>query len=315
MPEITVIGDATIDHFLTIPEDSITTYCKIPSHTCELTLPYGAKVPAERSELKCGGNAANIAVGLTRLGKKVHAIIPLGTDMFSHLAHGILEKEDVSIPQDLINSENACNFHTILRYAGERTIFTYHTPKHYQIPTHFDTKYVYFSSHSGDHGELTVQVLQNLGSSKLLFAPSNVQIKGDKDLLEALVAKSNLLICNKQEAFEILKKIDNEELEINKMMHTLSHFGAHHVVITDGANGVDFLDGDTGVVAHIDSTASQSEVVDSTGAGDSMATGVIFALMEGKNIETGCQIGMQNSQSVIMKVGSQDGLLRKNELK
>jgi len=315
MPKITVIGDVTIDNFITIPQEYVETECRINDQQSELILPYGGKIPVEDVVVKCGGNAANVAVGLKRLGIELEAIIPIGIDMFSNFAMKNLEQENIIIDERNINENFKLNTSYILRYNGERTILSHHVKKDYFIGENFDTEFVFFSSHDGDNNVVSTKLLVNaeINKCKIIFSPGNTQIKGDPKMLEAIIAKSFLTICNKSEAYEILKIIDRADLDVINMLHRFNHMGSHHVVITDGANGVNFFNGNTGETGHLNSLISPNEIVDTTGAGDAMTTSVTFGLISGWNIEKGCTFGLKNSASVLRAIGAQTGLLRNIE--
>lgn len=316
MPEVTIIGDATVDHFIFVNDGHIETMCKVDTHECEITLPFGEKIPAEMVEIECGGNGANISVGLSRLGVNIDPIIPLGKDIFSTTILGVLEKENVIISPALIDSKFKANSSFLLVFSGERTIFTHHEPKDYPV-SEINSKFILYTSHSGNNNQLSAQVIAKMASEekKLLFSPGNVHIKGDPQILEALLEKSYLLVCNLTEAKAILKKIGDMEVEPTRMLHSLNHHGVTHVVITDGANGVYYLDGENQTYDQLASVKDQKDIVDTTGAGDAMTTGVAYALIKGKSLEYGVRLGLQNSYSVLSFRGPQKGLLRKTDLK
>ena len=81
--------------------------------------------------------------------------------------------------------------------------------------------------------------------------------------------------------------------------------------VTDGANGAYISDGKTIWNCQPESNV---EVVDTTGAGDSFATGVTWAIASGKDLSEALRAGMINSASVIGKVGTQAGLLTETEI-
>ena len=317
MPQVLTIGNASVDHFVTLPDNYAEAYCDIKTHTDSLIIPYGAKIPIQESQILLGGNAANVSVSLSRLGIKVLPVIPLGIDEFSHFALSLLEKEKVIIDGLNILEDVKCDVNTILRYIGERTILSIHTPKTYNIPLNIYTPYIYLSSHSTNNISLSTEVLKYIETtqSKLIFAPGNIQITGEKEILEALITKSFLFICNKTEAYEILTKIDQKEVNPVHMLHRLRHFGAKNIVITDGSNGVYFLEENSEQSGHLKSIVKREFIIDSTGAGDATCSGIIYGLLKNKNIKDSVHIGIKNAISVLKQVGAQTGLLRPEDLK
>jgi sugar/nucleoside kinase (ribokinase family) len=316
VPSITVIGDISIDHFLFLSSEYVDTYCEIKDHESKIVLPYGDKISIPKAEVRCGGNAANLSVGLKRLNIGIDPIIPLGKDIFSQKALACFEKENIKIKGEMISENNRCNSSYVLLYNGERTVFTHHERKAYILEEKFPTDFIYYSSHSGDNTLLSTELLVSLNNSysRLIFAPGNTQIDGDKEILESLIEKSYLFICNLEEATKIIQKIDEDEIDPKRLLYRLSHFGAHHIVITNGANGVYFYDGDLGETKHLDALAGKDKVVDSTGAGDAMTTGIVYGLVKNQSLESGVKYGLQNSSSVVKYVGAQEGLLSEDEL-
>ena len=316
MPQIMIIGDVSIDNFITLPENYVEACCDIHTHNDSLILPYGAKIPIKTSELTLGGNAANVSVGLSRLEIKTLPIIPIGRDEFSHYALALLEKENVHIDEANIIEGVVCDVHTILRFLSERTILSVHTPRMYDIPTEAAVQYIYLSSHSANNISMSTQVLKLVAEneSKLIFAPGNAQINGEVEILESLISKSYLFICNKLEAFEILSRIDQKEVNPTNMLFRLNHFGATNVVITDGPNGVYFLDGQSLENGQLRSLADKTKIVDTTGAGDATCSGIIYGLIKQLSLQQSVEIGIKNALSVLKQVGAQKGLLRKEDL-
>ncbi len=72
------IGDASIDTFITPTETE--TLCRVAEKDCLICFSYGDKIPVKNLEFSSGGNAANNAVGASRLGIKTQILITLGDD-------------------------------------------------------------------------------------------------------------------------------------------------------------------------------------------------------------------------------------------
>jgi 5-dehydro-2-deoxygluconokinase len=83
-------------------------------------------------------------------------------------------------------------------------------------------------------------------------------------------------------------------------------------IITDGINGSYANDRNGDIFQS--GVCSQEKAVERTGAGDSFASGFLFAILNNYNIEDALKYGAVNAESVIRKIGSQEGLLTKNEI-
>ena len=77
-PDLLSVGDASIDVFLTPTQSEA--LCQINTKECYIAFSYGEKIPVRNLEFSVGGNAANNAVGTTRLGVKTGLVLTLGDD-------------------------------------------------------------------------------------------------------------------------------------------------------------------------------------------------------------------------------------------
>ena len=76
--ELLSIGDASVDVYLTPTQSEA--LCEINTKDCYIAFSYGEKIPVKNLEFSVGGNAANNAVGVTRLGIKTGLVLTLGDD-------------------------------------------------------------------------------------------------------------------------------------------------------------------------------------------------------------------------------------------
>ena len=144
--DIVSIGDSTIDVFLTVDPHDSQAVCNLDEVECKISFAYGAKVPvSSMARIPGVGNAANLAVGTSRLGFSSAIYTVLGSDKDSQDNRAVLEEEGVL--GDLIVMENGgkSNFSAVLNYSAERTIFVYHEPKEYDLPE-FSADWIYLTS-------------------------------------------------------------------------------------------------------------------------------------------------------------------------
>ena len=95
------------------------------------------------------------------------------------------------------------------------------------------------------------------------------------------------------------------------LLSAFHHLGAKHVVITDGKNGADASDGST----HWHMPIFPGEAKERTGAGDSFATALTVAMVQGKDLPEALRMGTANSWSVVREIGPQAGLLTTAKMK
>lgn len=79
------------------------------------------------------------------------------------------------------------------------------------------------------------------------------------------------------------------------------------IVVTDGANPVFYYQGSSSSGIESDSVevpkVDKSEIIDTTGAGDSFVAGFIYALMNGKSTRECIELGCEISAKVIKVIG------------
>ncbi|MAF13711.1 MAG: hypothetical protein CMI53_02350 [Parcubacteria group bacterium] len=307
--DIISIGDSTVDFFLDIEEASVN--CKIDDKDCQLCFDYANKVPIKKVTKVSGvGNAANLAVGSSRLKLKTALYTILGNDESGQEIFNHFKKEGINPDYIIFDKKGGTNHSTVLNFQAERTILVFHEHRNYHLPKFAKTKWVYFSSLSAGHEKIHQPVINLIKKNKIKlgFNPGTFQLKEGLKVLTPIMKVTEAFILNKQEAQRLLK---SKEEDIKKLLVKLHKVGPRIVVITDSQNGSYAYDGQT--------TYSQpifdSPVVERTGAGDSFSTGFISALVSGNDIPTAMRWGTVNACSVVQKVGAQAGLLTRNELK
>ncbi|CAN5327152.1 hypothetical protein BH10PAT1_BH10PAT1_5560 [soil metagenome] len=130
------LGDASIDSFITPSESE--TQCRLDTKECLICFPYGDKITVKSQELSVGGNAANNAVGLKRLGITSGIVITLGDDLIGDQIVETFVKEKVDTTYVFRQTETRSNYSTVINYSGERTIFVYHAPRSYEFPVQLE---------------------------------------------------------------------------------------------------------------------------------------------------------------------------------
>ncbi|MBI3331487.1 carbohydrate kinase family protein, partial [Candidatus Peregrinibacteria bacterium] len=140
----------------------------------------------------------------------------------------------------------------------------------------------------------------------LTWNPGREQIKGGMTGAQALLAVTDILILNRNEALTFTGAKNPEEA-----LKKLSKAGVRYVCITDGKNGTVATDGRTLYRCPV---LKGVKVKDTTGAGDAFGTGLTWAILSGKNLQNGLRAGTINAASVVEAVGSQAGLLTDIEM-
>lgn len=316
--DVVCIGNAKIDAFLSIYEAS--THLRLNKDTNELCIRSGEKITVDKCTFSLGGNAANVAVGLSRLGCSSSICAEIGDDEFSQKIINSLKQEQVHKDFIIQSKGQASSFSVILNFKGERTIFSEHVYRQHDFNfINLSTKWVYLTSIGKEWKNAYRNVYNFVTQTKTLLAfnPGTLQINDVTDIADIL-SITNILFVNKEEAAQIMNyelRIMNQEKHkenIKILLEQLQKLGPKVVVITDGKNGSYAMDENRTIFKQ---DCISCKIVEKTGAGDAYSTGFIAAILHGLSIKEAMAWGAVNSASVIEKVGAQEGLLTISKLK
>ncbi|MDO8470391.1 MAG: carbohydrate kinase family protein [bacterium] len=301
------IGDTQHDVFLEVEEraklfkDGENTY---------LGLAFPEKFPVKKyTTVTAVGNAANAAVGASRLGLKTAFYTVLSDDHIGKEEYEVFEKEKISTKFIQWDKKRRSNFSAVLNYKGDRTILVHHEQRDYDLPDLPAASWVYFSSVASEHATLHSQIASYIKASgaKLAFNPGSHQLhdglQGLKDILEV----AHVFFVNKKEAQELTQNNTTDE---KTLLQLLSKEGPSIVVMTDGVRGSFSFDGTNFYkldIVHV-------PLVEMTGAGDAYAVACMASLAHGQPISEGMRWGAMNSASVIQYIGAREGLLTKENM-
>ncbi|HUD44992.1 MAG TPA: PfkB family carbohydrate kinase [Patescibacteria group bacterium] len=314
--EVITIGDATVDIFLTLLDANKELHLN-ESH--ELCVKFGEKVDVDRADLSVGGNAANVAVGLARLGVKAALAAELGDEGLSSVILDGLAKENID--QSLIvHSHSQASISVGLSYQKDRTLFVDHVVRQHKFS--FDkmknANLIFLTSIGREWESVYKSVLALVENSKiqLAFNPGSLQLHEGRELVLDVLKKTHLLFVNKEEAEQLLfnqeaENSSNEEKYIEDLEKKLRQLGPKIVIITNGSYGSYLMDEEGLFYSH---PASEAKVVEKTGAGDAYTSGFLAAWCLNRSIDEAMDWGTQNAVSVIGKIGAQAGLLTPEEM-
>ncbi|OGH92392.1 MAG: hypothetical protein A2534_02230 [Candidatus Magasanikbacteria bacterium RIFOXYD2_FULL_39_9] len=310
MFNLLTIGDALIDTHVFI--NNATLECDINQQNCQLCLNYASKIPITNSFQALGGNAANVAVGAQRLGLKTTIFSSLGDDANGQMVKEALEKQKVNT--DLLHTDDRTptRYSVVLNFKQERTILSYHEKRDYDF--HEDLPkidWVYYTSLSQGYETLQENLLIFLNKHQninLAYNPGSEQLK-NVNLVKEVIARTNLLILNLEEAETILgKKL--EDSDIKTFINDLLNLGAKEVAVTDSDKGA--WAGDENGVWHCESFPV--EVTSKTGAGDAFSSGYLSARFYKENIDTALLWGIAASSHIISASPTEKTPLNKKEM-
>src|SRR3989344_8465375 len=179
--DLVSIGDSTIDTFIKIHDATVE--CDINHVDCKICLGYGDKIPVDSIAHGVAGNAANVAVGASKLGLTAAIYTNLGDDDHGKTIRDALINQNVSDDYLKIHPGKNSNLSVVLTFQGERTIFVYHQDWDYRLPDLASASWIYLTSmaQSFTNSNIMDEVCRYIDTSKanLAFGPGTYQLKSD----------------------------------------------------------------------------------------------------------------------------------------
>lgn len=304
--DVICLGDATIDVFL--PLNSNDQNYKLNEK--EIIFNLGDKFLVDGYKLFLGGIASNVAVGLSRLNKKVALVTELGEDDLSETIIKKLKNENVNTDLIVVSKKSQTTLSVVVSSQEKHILFLAHNEKGHEFSFGGSNAPWLFLTELGNKWENASEDALNLvkeKSMRVAFAPGISQIQRGKDALINVFQNSELIFLNKTEAQEIL----NSSQDIDDLLKSIKALGPKTIIITDGDRGSFVLDSSSKTYHQ---EIVQSNVVETTGAGDAYISGFMAAYIEEKPIQECMRWGVLNSSSVIEHIGAQEGLLTFDEM-
>ncbi|MBI4947981.1 carbohydrate kinase family protein [Candidatus Berkelbacteria bacterium] len=305
--KILSIGEATLDSFMFLHDANVR--CTIDKAKCEFCMNYADKILADQLVFSVGGNAANTAVTFARFGFTSQLYSAIGSDWVAEKIEKDLTAEGIDCAY-FQRQSGPTSYATALVFQEERNLVIYHVPRDYVLPDFEIVDWVYLTSMGksfiGAYDKALSFAKQNkIGIS---FNPGSYQLKAGVDKIKHIIAQTELLFVNKEEA-RILTELPTSA-NIRKLSEALYDLGAKIVNITDGPEGAYCFDGSQLLFCPI----FPIKVVERTGAGDSYASAFTAAYINGKSLDEAMRWGMANSAGVIAEIGPQKGILTPESL-
>ncbi len=298
------IGDPTIDTFLLVDDVEV----KKINGQLKAIINWGDKLPVQNFYRTVAGNAANNAVGSSRLGLKTAFYTVLAHDAGGREITHKMKKERVSTDYIVIDDKHPTNASTVLSHKGERTIFVYHEHRKYKLPKLAPAGWVYLTSLGVGFEKIYHDLAKYLdkNKAKLAFNPGTFQLRKGPKFNKLMLERTEVLSVNKEEAQGWVGNSEDIELLAKK----LQKLGPKIVVITDGTNGA-YTYSKEGYYYIPEFPGPR---IEATGAGDGFTTAYVAALAYGKSNKEALQWGPINAGSVVQKIGPQEGLLTQKQL-
>lgn len=307
------IGGNTEDLFFTV--DTYAVFNDQTLHEKMVGFEYGSKVGIKETSSSFGGGAANTAVALARLGFKVAAITSVGADETGKRIIGNLLNHKIDCRfVEFINGYKSGKSLILKVTGGDHVLFTYRGANDRLKLSRKATKKLrsakrlYVTSLSGNWREILKEVFA--AKVPVAWNPGRKQLAAGYNSLKEFLAKTSILILNKDEAEELIMSATKKIMPVSLMLKKLASFGPQVVVITEGKKGAQVFYGKK----IYKQKATQQKAIDTTGVGDAFGATFVASFDHHQSITHALKIAMKNSGSVVTKLGAQNGLLTKAKL-
>lgn len=280
-----------------------------------LAVSLGGKIEVENILFRTGGGATNTAATFKKQGFKVAWCGMIGRDLGGREI--VRQLKGLGIRTGLIfkTDKKPTNYSVILCAPEapdkERTILVYHGASSELSANLIPWKklranWFYLAPLSGKTAGLFAGLASFAVSRGIRIAvnPGNTQLKMTGTKLRSILAKTDILFLNQEEAAMLVGKkyiLDRELLK--KVWHICKSIA----VITKGPLGAAATDGKDIFTIPV----LKTKVIDRTGAGDSFCAGFLSEYIRSNSIERALQLGIANSAANIAKWGAKEDLLPK----
>jgi len=279
---------------------------------------------------KIAGAESNVAIGLARLGLDVGWISAIGDDPFGTYIRNTIRGEGVDTSQVLISDQHPTGMLVKERNEiGDPKVYYYRMGSATSHLTPDVLKEGYFSGAKVFHMTGIFPALSDTCHETLLAAVAMAKNQGllvtfDPNIrlqlwpkgqaistLLQFAALSDLIMPGKKEAEMLLGTGDWEEVA-----STFHKYGNRYVVMKDGADGAYYSYQEDGheIERGYEKGFPVQRVVDTVGAGDGFAVGVISALMDGLSLREAVVRGNAIGSMAVMVQGDAEGYPTRRQL-
>lgn len=308
---VLVVGSSLFDAIISLVDNP---HVKIADNIASFSL--GDKIPIDIKAFSVGGNGANVASALHKLGIQNEFYTYIGQDPLSEFITSKLASEGITIYEDRITTTEG-PLSLIFNFPEDRTIFSHHP----QFEHSFDESKVIqkpdviFLTSIGKIWEGAYEkILEYAGRENIAiaFSPGSLQMKEINETFIKTVHQSKMLFCNMDEAKKIHEKLSGNSVnDVKELLLDLKNYGFELLSITDGGNGSYAVD-QNNTVYKIPTMKPDGH--EKTGAGDAYAGAFLAAHLDGKDISTCMKYGVLNSLGVMSKVGAHNGQLTHEQM-
>jgi len=322
MSKILCAGSAGKDIFFPTKEGQIIETPKDLTSQKKIAFELGEKYKIGQRHEALGGCAANVAVGLVKLGIEASCVSQIGDDEIGKWIRQELQKNKVNVDMLATQAGKKSDMSAIVvdETSADRVIFSNKNSSgkiELNKEKIQEAEWILLGDIHGKWKEQmgTIFQLADNYQKRVAFNPRGSHIREDPAEIIEAIALCEIVFVNKDEAIEIVSSMHNDvsfEMMNNEkfLLEKLSKLEPKVVVLTDGERGAWASNGKNIFY----SPAEKVKAVDSTGAGDSFLAGFLAAYIKEKEIIDCLKWGIVNSASEVQYFGAIDGLLEEKEI-
>ena len=320
---VTTIGGATQD-IMFYTDDMLLVDNKVDILRQKLiAFEYGAKIYSENVSSNFGGGGANAAANFASLGIKTQTILSIGQDVIGLAILNNLKKRKVAthLIQKHSKLTSGNSFIVNVGSFNEHVLFAYRGANHDidlnpKILKKINTPWVYLTSLSGNFTSKLNNLFDYCQKKNIQVAwnPGKDQLRLGLKKLSKFMKATSVFDVNRDEALELLIGLQKNKIKnnIRIILKELHKQGQKLTVVTDGPRGAYLYDGKKVYFR----AALKRKGINTTGAGDAFGSGLVAGLIKYDwDLEKALKLGIYNSNSVIMKIGAQQGVMTASDLK
>ncbi len=309
MFDIITVGSATVDVFLRVSGRD--EHFRRHRKHCDVCYPLGLKELVTGMQLSTGGGGTNTAVAFARLGFRTGWLGVLGDDEHGSMVQRQLHEESVQL---LGKKKNGMTGYSVILTSLQPD----HVPLVYKgvndrlamqdVPfSRLQTRWFYFSAMLGQSLRTMLQLAQFAKKRHIPYAfnPSIYLAEQGMAPLRQLLEGCTVLVLNKEEA-QALAGSRQHGRELLRKLHRVT---GGSIVVTDGSKGAHATDGRLCYRLK----PRKTHVVETTGAGDAFASGVVAGLLLKNDLAFGLRLGQAEAAAVIQHQGAKEKLLSLRE--
>ena len=318
MLDVITIGSAVEDVFLFLdPADApvIDNPYNDEKRKKLIALEFGAKIDVKDAVRSIGGGGINCAVTFARAGLKTGSVLSIGKDRAGAEILSKMKQEKIKT-KFVSKDKNLCTGFSTLIVAGkakkDRVVLS---ERGASDKLNFDpsnralkkANYYYLTALSGKSWTKELDDICSVvrgKSIKLAWNPGSLQLKAGLNGLKKYLQLCEVFVVNKDEAIDLVGKGKT----MDQLLKALLDNGAKRVIISQGIEGVYYADSMQTVHAPANKSIKAKEA---TGAGDAFGSAFTASLIKDPNdIKSALKNGIRNSESVIQKIGAQEGIIQ-----